>query len=306
MGEIRLDGRVAIVTGAGAGLGRAHALELARRGAAVVVNDLGGAVDGSGADAGPAAQVVGEITAAGGRAVADAHSVVDGGPAIVGTAMNAFGRVDIVVNNAGILRDRAFHNMSQADYDAVLDVHLRGAVSVTREAFIAMRAQGYGRIVNTCSTAGILGNFGQANYGSAKMGLYGLTRVLAIEGAPKGIKVNCIGPIAESRMTKMDEARASVFTPERVSALVAYLCSEECELTGELLSAAGGRIARFFMALTPGWYSADVTAENVRDHLGEIMAEPGYSVLRAAREEIEVIARTHPLPLPLPAGGAAR
>ena len=188
MNELRYDGRVAIITGAGGGLGRSHALELARRGASVLVNDLGGSVDGHGASASAASRVVDEILALGGKAVANHDSVAsaEGGEAIVSAAVKAFGRVDIVVNNAGILRDKAFHQMDSAAVDAVIDVHLKGAMFVTQPAFRLMRAQGYGRIVNTTSASGLFGNFGQANYGAAKAGLAGLTRVLSLEGASRG------------------------------------------------------------------------------------------------------------------------
>ena len=211
MADLGFDGKVAIVTGAGGGLGREHALLLAKRGALVVVNDLGGAVDGSGGSETPAEQVVEEIKAAGGEAVADANSVAtpEGGEAIVQTAIDAFGRIDIVVNNAGILRDKAFHNMTDDLVQPVLDVHLRGAFNVTRPAWGKMREQGYGRVVNTASSAGIIGNFGQASYGAAKMGLVGLTHVLAIEGAKHNIKANAISPIARTRMTEEVLAHSS-------------------------------------------------------------------------------------------------
>ena len=191
MGEIRFDGRVAIVTGAGGGLGREHALLLASRGAKVVVNDLGGGTDGTGASAGPAERTVKEIVDLGGEAVADTSTVatVEGGQAIVDTALEAFGRVDIVISNAGILRDKAFHNMTPELLDPVLDVHLKAAFHVIRPAWVKMRQAGYGRVLVTTSNSGILGNFGQSNYGAAKMGLVGLARVLAQEGARHNIKI---------------------------------------------------------------------------------------------------------------------
>jgi NAD(P)-dependent dehydrogenase (short-subunit alcohol dehydrogenase family)/acyl dehydratase len=291
MAPIELTGRVAVVTGAGNGLGRAHALELARRGAQVVVNDVGGAVDGSGASSGPADAVVAEIQAARGEAVADSHSVVNGGEAIIATALAAFGRIDIVVNNAGILRDKAFHNMTHEAFDAVLDVHLRGAMHVARAAFPHMRTQGFGRIINTTSTAGLLGNFGQTNYGSAKAGLYGMTRVLAIEGGRHNILVNCVAPVASTRMTGMvdNPEYSAMMSPDLVSPVVAYLASAECEVTGEVFSAVGGRVARFFLGLTSGWQSSFLTAEDVRDHLSEIRDEVGYTVPTTAVEEVELV-----------------
>jgi NAD(P)-dependent dehydrogenase (short-subunit alcohol dehydrogenase family) len=192
MGDIRFDGRVAIVTGAGGGLGREHALLLASRGAKVVVNDLGGGTDGTGASAGPAERTAKEIEDLGGVAVADASSVatVEGGQAIVDTALDAFGGVDVVISNAGILRDKAFHNLTPELLDTVLDVHLKGAFHVLRPAWVKMREAGYGRVLVTASNAGILGNFGQSNYGAAKMGLVGLARVLAQEGARYDIKIS--------------------------------------------------------------------------------------------------------------------
>jgi NAD(P)-dependent dehydrogenase (short-subunit alcohol dehydrogenase family) len=185
MTDLRFDGRVAIITGAGGGLGRCHALELARRGARILVNDLGGAMDGSGSSVSAAQRVVDEITALGGIAAPNHDSVAtsEGGQAIVQAALHAFGRVDVLINNAGILRDKAFHKMDHTMIDAVIDVHLKGALFVSQPAFTLMREQGYGRIVNTSSASGLFGNFGQANYGAAKAGLAGLTRVLAIEGA---------------------------------------------------------------------------------------------------------------------------
>jgi NAD(P)-dependent dehydrogenase (short-subunit alcohol dehydrogenase family) len=192
MAELGYDGKVAIITGAGGGLGRQHALLLAKRGALVVVNDLGGSIDGSGTDASAAQKVVDEIKAAGGEAVADHNSVAtpEGGAAIVKTAVDAYGKVDIVINNAGILRDKSFHNMTPDLMNPVFDVHLKGAFHVTQPAYLIMREQGYGRIISTSSAAGIFGNFGQTNYGAAKMGLVGFTRVLAVEGAKFNIKAN--------------------------------------------------------------------------------------------------------------------
>ncbi len=203
MEPLSFDGQVAIVTGAGGGLGRSHALELARRGALVVVNDLGGAVDGTGSSATAAEQVVAEIRAAGGDAVANGDSVAtpEGGEAIVQCAVDNYGRIDVVVNNAGILRDAAFKNVTPELLDPVIDVHLKGAFNVLRHAWPRLREQNYGRIVNTTSGSGMFGNFGQSNYGAAKAGLMGLTRVLSIEGERNNVRVNAIAPIAHTRMT---------------------------------------------------------------------------------------------------------
>jgi len=281
MADLSFDGKVAIITGAGGGLGREHALLLASRGGQVVVNDLGGSVSGEGGSAGPAQTVAKEIEDAGGVAVADTNSVStpEGGEAIVNTAVEAFGRVDIVINNAGILRDKTFHNMTDDLLTPVLDVHLKGAFYVTRPAWVRMREQGYGRVVNTSSNSGILGNFGQSNYGAAKMGLVGLTRVLSAEGAKHNIKVNAVAPVARTRMTEeILGPLADRLDPKLVSPLVAWLCHEDCPVTGEVYSAAGGRIARFFIGLTPGYYNADLSLEDVRDHWGEIRAEDAYIV----------------------------
>jgi NAD(P)-dependent dehydrogenase (short-subunit alcohol dehydrogenase family) len=295
MADIGFDGKVAIITGAGGGLGRQHALELARRGARIVVNDLGGSVHGDGGDVGPAQSVVQEILDLGGEAVADTNSVAtpEGGAAVVQSAVDAFGTVDIVVNNAGILRDKSFHNLDQAMIEAVIQVHLLGAFYVTQPAFRIMREKGYGRIVSTSSNSGILGNFGQSNYGAAKMGLVGLTRVLAIEGRKYGVKANAIAPVALTRMTEdMFGDVGEALDPALVSPLVAYLSSEECEVTGEVYSAAGGLISRFFIGLTPGYYNPKLTAEDVAEHLAEIRDETGYIVPTENTGEIKKIVDT--------------
>ena len=289
MADLGFDGKVAIITGAGGGLGREHALLLASRGAQVVVNDLGGSVSGEGGDAGPAQRAAEEIEGLGGVAVADNNSVAtpEGGEGIVKTALDAFGRVDIVVNNAGILRDKSFHNQGPELVDPVLDVHLKGAFNVTRPAWVVMREQGYGRVVHTASNSGVLGNFGQANYGAAKMGLVGLTRVLAIEGAKYNIKVNALAPIARTRMTEeLLGPFAEKLDPKLVSPIVAWLVHEDCPVTGEIYSAAGGRIARFFVGLTEGYFNPDLSVEDVRDHFDEIRNPEGYTIPANSGEEI--------------------
>jgi NAD(P)-dependent dehydrogenase (short-subunit alcohol dehydrogenase family) len=255
---IGFDERVAIVTGAGGGLGRRFALELARRGARVVVNDLGGALDGSGSSARAAEAVVEEIRAAGGEAVPNFDSVADpdSGGAIVQQALDEYGTVDIVISNAGILRDRSFAKLTVDELHAVLDVHLRGGFYVSMPAFRVMKEKGYGRFVFTSSNAGILGNFGQSNYGAAKMGLIGLSNVLAIEGAKYGIKSNVVGPVARTRMTEdLLGPMAEHFDPALVAPMVVYLASDQCEVTHEIYSAGAGRFARFFVGLTEGWYA---------------------------------------------------
>lgn len=295
MTDIGFDGRVAIITGAGGGLGREHALELARRGARIVVNDLGGSVSGEGGDVGPAQKVVEEIKALGGEAVADGNSVgtPEGGRAIVQTALDAFGTVDIVVNNAGILRDKSFHNLDTAMIEAVIQVHLLGAFYVTQPAFKVMREKGYGRIVSTSSNSGLLGNFGQSNYGAAKMGLVGLTNVLAIEGRKFNIKANAIAPVAATRMTEgLFEGLVEKMDPATVSPLVAYLASEACDVSGEVYSAAGGLISRFFVGLTPGYFNPSITAEDIAANLAVIRDETGYIVPDDNTDEIRKIVKT--------------
>ncbi|UCB50081.1 MAG: SDR family NAD(P)-dependent oxidoreductase [Deltaproteobacteria bacterium] len=254
---IRFDDQVAIVTGAGAGLGKVYALELAKRGAKVVVNDLGGARDGSGeGSSSPADQVVEEIKALGGEAVASYDSVatVEGGEAIVNKAMESFGRVDILINNAGILRDRSFGKMSPEDWGQVLFVHLFGAYNVTRPAFLKMREGGYGRIVMTTSAAGLFGNYGQTNYSAAKMGLVGLMNTLKLEGEKYDIKVNTVSPIAATRLTE-DVLPPDLFEklqPEFVTPLVLYLCSRDCGETGMIFNAGMGYFNRAAVVSGPG------------------------------------------------------
>lgn len=245
MTQLRFDGRVAIVTGAGGGLGRSHALLLAARGAKVVVNDLGGSHTGDGQSASAADKVVAEIRAAGGEAVANYDSVTDGDK-IVATAISAFGRIDIVVNNAGILRDVSFQKMSQTDWDLVYQVHVLGAFRVTHAAWPHMRDAGFGRIINTASAAGIYGNFGQANYAMAKLGIHGLTQTLALEGRKRNIVVNTIAPIAGSRMTEtvLPKELLDALRPEYVSALVAKLAHEGTEDSGGLYEVGGGFFAK--------------------------------------------------------------
>ncbi|WP_372683314.1 SDR family NAD(P)-dependent oxidoreductase [Desulfosarcina sp.] len=255
--EIRFDDRVALVTGAGAGLGRTYALELARRGARVLVNDLGGSRDGTGdGSSSPADRVVEEIRAAGGEAVAnyDDVSTVDGGASIVQAALDAFGSVDILINNAGILRDKSFIKMAPEAWRAVLDVHLKGAYNVTQPAFAVMKEKGYGRIVMTTSAAGLYGNFGQANYAAAKMGLVGLMNTLKLEGEKYGIKVNTVAPIAASRLTEdvMPPELAARSKPEFVSPLVLYLCADQCPVSGNIYNAGLGFFNRAAVVTGPG------------------------------------------------------
>ena len=289
MADLGYDGKVAIITGAGGGLGRSHALELAHRGARVVVNDLGGSLDGSGGDAGPAAKVAQEINDLGGEAVAsnDSVSTPDGGKAIVQTAVDAFGTVDIVINNAGILSDKTFHNLTPELLEPVIAVHLLGAFYVTQPAWVMMREKGYGRIVNTSSNSGILGNFGQSNYGAAKMGLVGFTRVLANEGRKHNIKANAIAPVAKTRMTEeLLGSFGDKLAAEEITPTVAFLCHEDCPVTGEIYSVAGGSVSRFFIGLTPGWYKNGHSVEDVRDNFEQIRNEEGYIVPEGPQDEL--------------------
>jgi 3-hydroxyacyl-CoA dehydrogenase/3a,7a,12a-trihydroxy-5b-cholest-24-enoyl-CoA hydratase len=251
--ELRFDGKVAIVTGAGQGLGRSHALLLASRGARVVVNDLGGASTGGGRSSEAADKVVAEIKAAGGEAAANYDSVEDGAK-IVQTALDTWKRVDIVINNAGILRDTSFQKMTEQDWELIYRVHLLGAFRVTHAAWPHMRDQGYGRIVFTASAAGIYGNFGQANYSMAKLGQLGFANTLAIEGRKKNVLVNTIAPIAGSRMTEtvLPKEVVDALRPEYVSPLVAWLCHEECDETGALFEVGGGFMAKLRWERTRG------------------------------------------------------
>jgi len=266
MTEITLDGRVAIVTGAGGGLGRSHALALARRGAKVVVNDVGDPGEPAG-DGPSATAVVDEISAAGGRAVANQASVADRQAAagMVEQALDTFGRLDIVVNNAGILRDRSFAKLTEPEFREVLEVHLLGAFHLTSAAWPHLKSQGYGRVINTTSPAGLFGNFGQANYAAAKLGLVGLTRTLAIEGSRAGIGVNVVAPLAASRMTERilaPEALAKL-DPDLVAPLVVYLASEACTHTGGIFTAGGGYLGRVAVIQARGVVLPEVTPEAV-------------------------------------------
>lgn len=294
---ITFDGRVAVVTGAGGGLGRTYALELARRGARVVVNDLGGAVDGTGASEKAADVVVDEIHDSGGDAVANYDSVAteEGGAAIVQTALDAYDTVDIVINNAGILRDRSFANMTPAEMEAVLDVHLKGAFYVSMPAFRVMKEKSFGRFVFASSGAGLFGNFGQANYGAAKAGLVGLSNVLAIEGMKYNVKSNAIAPVAKTRMTE-DLPFADLAPAEQVTPMVVYLCSESNEYTHEIFTVGGGRYGRVFIGTNTGWFAgqdAVPTVEELAEHLEDIRDISEPLVPGSANEELMLLAQMH-------------
>jgi NAD(P)-dependent dehydrogenase (short-subunit alcohol dehydrogenase family) len=288
--SIRFDRRVAIVTGAGGGLGRCYALELGRRGAKVVVNDLGGAVDGDGGSPNMAQAVVDEIAAAGGEAVANHDSVTDrdGAQRIVDEAVTRFGSVDILVNNAGILRDKTFAKMELDDFEKVVDVHLMGSVNVTRAAFPLMKETGYGRIVLTSSSSGLYGNFGQTNYGAAKLGLVGFMNSLKLEGTKYGIRVNCVAPTAATRMTDglwppgVDDALA----PEYVVPAVIFLCSEDAP-TGHIIEAGGTYFARVAIVEATGVVLGPrATAEDVAARYEEIADLSGARTFDAGSEMI--------------------
>jgi NAD(P)-dependent dehydrogenase (short-subunit alcohol dehydrogenase family)/putative sterol carrier protein len=292
---LRFDGRVAIVTGAGAGLGRAYALELARRGAKVVVNDLGGARDGTGKGSkSPADQVVDEIKHAGGEALANYDNVAtaEGGENIVRAALDAFGRVDILINNAGILRDKTFLKMAPENWQAVLDVHLNGAYFVTRPAMDAMKENGYGRIVLTTSAAGLYGNFGQTNYSAAKTALVGLMNTLKLEGMKYNIRVNTIAPIAASRLTEdvMPPDMLEKSKPELVAPLVMVLCSEACQESGGIFNCGMGYFNRAAVMTSPavqlGDQSHPPTPEMIHENWKKINALQGAQEFKEANSAI--------------------
>ena len=292
---IRFDNRVAIVTGAGNGLGRAHALLLASRGAKVVVNDPGGAVDGKGGGHAAADKVVDEIKKAGGQAVASYDSVADAKAAanIVKTAANSFGTVDIVVNNAGVLRDKTFHNMTVEDFDFVVKVHFLGTAYVTRAAWPILRAKAYGRVVVTSSNSGIYGNFGQSNYAGAKLAVVGFMNALRLEGQKYNIMVNALAPVAGTRMTEslMTPEVLEKLRPEYVSPMVAYLCSEQCQRTGEIWSAGAGYFARIEYREAPGVriQGRAPTIEDVEGNIDKIADLSTNKVYRTSSEEVQAV-----------------
>jgi NAD(P)-dependent dehydrogenase (short-subunit alcohol dehydrogenase family) len=280
MADIRFDGKVAIVTGAGGGLGRQHALELARRGAKVVVNDLGGSVDGSGGSSEAAQKVVEEIKAFGGEAIANGSSVTDdaGVAHMVKQAMDAWGRIDILIANAGILRDKTLSKMELADFELVMQVHVFGTFKPIKAVWDIMKAQNYGRIVVTTSSSGMYGNFGQSNYGAAKMAVLGLMNTLKLEGAKNDVKINAISPVAATRMTEglMPPEVLAKLAPEYVTPGVVYLCSDEAP-TGAILTAGAGAFALSRIYETEGVYLGEggLSAEEVRDSWDKITDEAG-------------------------------
>ncbi len=297
MAEIRYDGRVAIVTGAGAGIGRRYALDLASRGASVVVNDLGCDRHGEGCLESAADHVVDEIISNGGKAIAVYGDVSDSstGKNLVETALNKFGSADILISNAGIIRDRTFLKTSEGDWDWIINVHLKGAFLVTQPVFNSMRERGYGRIIFTTSGAGLYGNFGQANYAAAKMGLVGLMNVLELEGSKYNIKINTIAPLATTRMTaELFQGKiAEIMKPSHVTALGLYLVSEECNETGHIYNAAGGWYSRTEVMCCPGKIIGDgikqVTPENIRDNFSIINSLEGGRPLGSLQESFSFV-----------------
>jgi len=288
--SIRYDGKVAIVTGAGQGLGRCHAIALAARGAKVVVNDLGGSKDGTGASSEAALAVVAEIEAAGGEAIANGANVAKYAEveAMVQQAMAQWGRVDILVNNAGILRDKSFTKGGLDDFQLVLDVHLMGTVNCTKAVWDIMRDQSYGRIVVTTSSSGLYGNFGQSNYGAAKMGVIGLMNTLVQEGAKYNIRVNALAPTAGTRMTEglLPEKAFDLLTPETVTPAVLYLVSEDCPNRTILAAGAGGFAVSRIVETEGAWLPVDEqTPEGIAAHWEQISSREGERELSAGFEQ---------------------
>ena len=276
--DLRFDGRVAVVTGGGRGLGRSHALLLARQGAKVVVNDVGAVIRGEGLDAGPAEQVVAEIEAAGGEAIActDSVATLAGGQKIVQAALDAFGRIDVLIHNAGNVRYGTIAELSYEDFKSVLDVHLMGAFHMVRTTFPLMAAQEYGRIVLTSSIGGIYGNLRCVNYGVAKSGMIGLNNVAALEGEACNVKSNLLVPSAVTRMAEgLDISKYPAMEPELVSPLVGWLCHEECSATGEMFGAIAGRLARIYFAETVGVYRPEWTIREVGKQMAAIRDKEG-------------------------------
>lgn len=289
---IEFDGDVVVITGGARGLGREHALLLAALGARVVVNDIGGATDGHGEDASAAAAVVREIEERGGSAIADTNdgSTVEGAQAMIGNALERFGRIDAVVANAGILRDKSFHKISDEDFFAVVNVHLVGTVRVVHAAYPHMREQGYGRLVTTTSAAGLFGNFGQTNYAAAKMGIVGFTKALALEGARSNVRANVIAPMARTRMTEaLIGDLGGIAQPEKVSPLVACLCHPSLEASGQVFSVGAGRFARVGIGVARGVSTDDIDADFVAAHMAEIPGDKELVFPAHAYDEMRLV-----------------
>ncbi len=278
MPELRFDNRVAVITGAARGLGRAYALLLASKGAKVVINDTGVSLKGDGVDVSPAQEVVRQIEAAGGQAIACTDSVAtpEGGKAIIDAALNNYGRIDILIHNAGIVRRGSLKELSYEDFELVLDVHLRGAFHVVRPAFPLMCKAGYGRIVLTSSINGLYGNRNVVNYSVAKAGIIALSNVTALEGAAEGVKCNVILPGAVTRMAEgLDTSAYPPMDPELVAPVVGWLAHESCSITGEMLVSMAGRAARAYVAESPGVYRPEWTIEQVAEQIDAIRSTEG-------------------------------
>ncbi len=292
MSELRFDGRVAVITGAGGGLGKAYALLLAGRGARVVVNDLGGTFDGKGADSTPAQKVVDQIKSAGGEAVANYESVSEWESAqkIIQAAIDHYGQIDILINNAGILRDKSLLKMEIADYLKVIEVHLNGTYYCTKAAFAHMREQSYGRIVSTASAAGVYGNFGQTNYGAAKMGIVGLMNCVCQEGARYGVLANTVVPTAGTRLTAtvMPPDVVDKVKPEYVAPMVVYMCSEQFQESGKIYTAGGGYFSRAAVVEGPGIFldtAAGITPDMIAEQIEKISSLEGGREYSSAMDQ---------------------
>ena len=292
MSELRFDGRVAVITGAGGGLGKAYALLLAGRGARVVVNDLGGTFDGEGADSTPAQKVVDQIKSAGGEAVANYESVSEWESAqkIIQAAVDHYGQIDILINNAGILRDKSLLKMEIADYLKVIEVHLNGTYYCTKAAFAHMREQSYGRIVSTASAAGVYGNFGQTNYGAAKMGIVGLMNCVCQEGARYGVLANTVVPTAGTRLTAtvMPPDVVDKVKPEYVAPMVVYMCSEQFQESGKIYTAGGGYFSRAAVVEGPGIFldtAAGITPDMIAEQIEKISSLDGGREYSSAMDQ---------------------
>ena len=317
MSDLTFDNQVAVITGAGRGLGREYALLLAERGARVVVNDIGGSVTGEGSDESAATTTVRDIRNRGGKAIADTHDVStpETAQAIIDTALCEWGRVDILINNAGFVGDAAFEDMTAERLNPLIDVHLKGAFFVTRPAWKLMKGQGYGRIVHTSSAAGLLGSERMSNYGAAKAGLLGLTRVLAAEANGLDIKVNAVAPIAATRMlAKSIESVAELggaeaiaaaqdvmkdladkLNPSLVAPVVAFLAHPVCPVSGEIYTVGGGQVSRFFVGRTKGYFDPQLSLEDVQNHFEEIRDVTNYTVPTGTADEIlELLTATAP------------
>ncbi len=298
--SIRFDGRVVVITGAGSGLGKSYALHLATRGARVVVNDIGGNVEGEGASSVPAQLVVDEIKRTGGEAIANSDDVsqIEGANSLISQAVDQFGTVDVLICNAGILRDKSFLNMPLEDFELVLRVHLLGTVYVTRAAFPLMKAQSYGRIVMTTSASGLYGTFGQTNYAAAKLGIVGFMNSLKLEGLKYNIRVNAVAPLAATRLARgvFPEEMAARLKPDLVAPVVAYLCSEQCEASGDIISAGAGCYSAVKIVESQGFRfdaEQEITPEMIAAKYRDITNPEGATSFNDAQEQFASVLMAH-------------